>query len=125
MVELCVFMLINLLLMVGVVSDREGSSMLPYSCNLPKTTDSLSSSESSSESTMDLISSTSSIFFKERFSSRSDLTFDLPISPMEDFFGSIRDLPVSMRDLAVSILERKGSFFLLLDLGLSMRDLKV
>lgn len=74
---------------------------------------------------MDRISSTSSIFFSERFSSRSDLTFDLPISPIEDFFGSMRDFPVSMRDLAVSILERKGSFFLLFDLGLSMRDLKV
>ena len=46
MVELCVFMLISLLLKVGVVSDREGSRTLPYSFNLPKTTDYLSSSES-------------------------------------------------------------------------------
>jgi hypothetical protein len=45
-VELCVFMLTNLLRSEGVVREREGSSMLPYSCSLPKTTDSLSYSES-------------------------------------------------------------------------------
>lgn len=45
-VELCVFMLISLLRREGVVSDKEGSSMLPYSCSRPRTTDSLSSSES-------------------------------------------------------------------------------
>lgn len=91
MVELCVFMLINLLRRVGVVIDRVGSSMLPYSCRRPRTTDS-SSSDISLESIIDLISYTSSIFFKDFFYSRRLLIFDFPISPIPDFFVSMRDL---------------------------------
>ena len=70
MVELCVFMLINLLRRVGVVIERVGSSMLPYSCRRPSTTDS-SSYDISSESIIDRISYTSSsILFKDFFYSR-------------------------------------------------------
>lgn len=103
MVELWVFMLTSLLLRVGVVKDREGSNTLPYSCSLPKTTDSLSYSIYY-ESTIERIYSTSSIFFKDFFYSLKLLTFDFPISPKPDFFVSIWDLLTSILDFNVYLL---------------------
>lgn len=106
MIELCVlrvFILMSLLRREGEVRERDGSPTLPYSFNLPRTTDSLSSSFSY-ESTIDLISSTSSIFLRDILSSLKDFTFVLT-SPTTDLLVYTRDFAVSIFDLLVYIFD--------------------